>query len=254
MAKITRLFKRVLRESLTHPHADASGSASSAYYDLERTRRYVSSGRHRTLVGGLWEEIGLLTRDFLIAEGLTPTMAFLDIGCGCLRVGVHIVDYLDPGHYFGTDLSEELLCVGYEQELRSLGLDVKLPRQNLLCDDGFDFSRFENPPRFDMALALSVFTHLPFNHLRLCMEKLETVMSPGAKLIATVFCCREEDDWSRQIIHEPGGITTYPDRNPYHYRPSDLERCIQGLPWSMTEPRQWNHPRAQAVVVLTKNA
>lgn len=222
------------------------------YYDLERTRREIARGEHRRLVGGYWEEIGALARDYLIDHGLLPGMTFLDIGCGCLRVGVHLVEYLEAGHYFGIDLSDELLTVGYERELGPLGLCHKLPRENLLCDDEFDFGRLVNASRFDMALALSLFTHLPMNHLRLCLERLEGKMPPGAKLILTLFHCPADRPWHLPMLHQPGGITSYPTRDVFHYRHSDLQRCAHGLPWHVGEPQQWGHPRAQAVAVLTR--
>lgn len=224
--------------------------AVSGYYDLDRTRQAVEAGAHRGLVGGLWDEIGLLARDLVIAEGLTPGMRFLDIGCGCLRVGVHLVEYLDAGNYFGTDLSDELLSAGYERELGPLGLGPKLPRSNLLCDHEFNFDRFEGAPRFDMALAQSVFTHLPLNHLRLCLEKLAPAMSPGGRFFATIFHCPDDSHWARPIHHQPGGITTYPARDPYHHRFDDLAHCARGLGWELAEPRDWNHPRNQALVVF----
>ncbi len=226
----------------------------NSYYDLEKTREIVDAGGHRDLVGGLWDEIGLLARELLIAEGLAPEMRFLDIGCGCLRVGVHLVEYLDAGHYFGTDLSDDLLSAGYERELVARGLHQKLPRANLLCDDEFNFDRFEGAPIFDMVLAQSVFTHLPLNHLRLCLEKLAPKMLPRAKFFATVFHCRDDRDWAGAIHHQPGGITTYPARDPYHYRFADLEHCARGLGWTVAEPRSWSHPRNQALVVFTRSS
>lgn len=224
------------------------------YYDLERTHRFVAAGEHRALVGGLWDEIGMLARNLVIAQGLTPDMTFLDIGCGCMRVGVHLVEYLESGHYFGTDLSEELLLVGRERELKPRGLDLKLPARNLLRDDDFDFSRFESAPRFDMALALSVFTHLPLNHLRLCLANLQPTMAPGGKFLVTIFHCDDDTRWSGPIRHEPGGIVTHPASDPYHYRTLDLGFCAEGLGWGVSEPQYWNHPRNQSVVVFTRSA
>ena len=46
---------------------------------------------HREQVGGLWDEIGALQIDFLRAQGLRPGDTLLDVGCGCLRGGVHFV-------------------------------------------------------------------------------------------------------------------------------------------------------------------
>lgn len=223
----------------------------SPYYNLERSRQAVSTGAHRELVGGLWGEIGGMTRDLLVSEGLTPEMRFLDIGCGCLRVGVHLVDYLQPGRYFGTDLSEELMEAGREHELRPLGLVEKLPSENLLCDGEFNFTRFQPTPVFDMALAQSVFTHLPINHLRLCLARLGQVIAPGGKFFATVFHSPDDHDWSEPLKHEPGGVVSHAARDPYHHRVADLDHCAAGLDWTVTPPRSWGHPRNQSLTVFT---
>ena len=58
---------------------------------------------HREQVGGLWDEVGALQIDFLRAQGLRPPDTLLDVGCGCLRGGVHLVGYLEPGRYYGID-------------------------------------------------------------------------------------------------------------------------------------------------------
>src|SRR3979409_2149502 len=60
---------------------------------------------HRAAVGGRWEEIGELQFQFLRTHGLEPQHRLLDIGCGSLRGGVRFVSYLDPGNYFGIDIS-----------------------------------------------------------------------------------------------------------------------------------------------------
>ncbi|HEY7982454.1 MAG TPA: hypothetical protein VID19_13355, partial [Candidatus Eremiobacteraceae bacterium] len=37
---------------------------------------------HRAYVGGIWEEIGKLQFDFLVAHGLRPEHHLVDVGCG----------------------------------------------------------------------------------------------------------------------------------------------------------------------------
>ncbi len=141
---------------------------------------------------------------------------------------------------------------GGGRELEPRGLTHKLPRENLLCDKEFEFDRFAGEPRFDMALAQSLFTHLPLNHLRLCLERLAPHMPRGAKFFATVFHCQDDRAWSRPIVHEPGGVTTYPARDPYHHRTADLEHCARGLAWHVAAPRNWHHPCNQSLVVFTR--
>ena len=213
---------------------------TSNYHNAQRARQHVEAGKHRDLIGGLWDEIGRLSCEFLVARGLRPDAYFLDVGCGCLRVGVHLIDYLEPGHYFGIDLSEDLLHAGYEVELPRYGLQHKLPRENLLCDGEFQFERLRAAPPFDMALAQSLFTHLPLNHIRLCMLRLAPVIRSGANFYVTLFHCRDDQEWAGPIVHERGGITTHPERDPYHYRSTDLHSVIRSLPWSVGEPEDWN--------------
>jgi len=221
----------------------------SNYYDRELIASDVRKGQHRLRVGGLWEEVGRLQFEFLRQRGLQPWMKLLDIGCGCFRGGVHLVEYLDPAGYFGIDISQEMLDVGYEKELVPHGLDRKLPRANLLCSGEFAFERFG--ASFDVALAQSLFTHLPLNHIRLCMERLTPVMRPGGVLYATAFLA-SEGDWPGPVKRWDGRITSSPVCDPYHYRARDLAYCSDGLPWRLDVIGEWGHPRDQSMVMFTR--
>lgn len=223
----------------------------SNYYDAERLRAMVGVD-HRGYVGGMWEEIGQLQFDFLVARGLPREARLLDIGCGCLRAGVHFVEYLDPGNYHGIDLWQELLDAGYDIELAAAGLQDRLPRENLICDGDFHFERFGTT--FDAALAQSVFTHLPLNHIRLCLGRLAPVMRPGGAVYATIFACERQGDWFGPVERVKDLVTTHPDRDPYHYTYADIERCAAGLPWEIEPVGDWGHPRKQSMVVLTRTA
>lgn len=222
------------------------------YYNLDRSRRAVERGEHRSLVGGLWDEIGELTIRFLIDRGLRADQTVLDVGCGCLRVGVHLVEFLDPGHYYGTDISEDLLTVGHEVELAERNLQEKVPREHLLADGGFEFDRLPITEPFDVVLAQSVFTHLPGNHIRLCLHQLAAVTRPGSTFLATVFLCPDTYDWSKPIRHEPGGKTSYPAQDPYHYTADDLHSFVRDLPWRLESIEAWNHPRNQTMVTFIR--
>ena len=79
---------------------------------------------HREEVGGLWDKIGKLQFNFLKKMGLKPEYYFLDVACGSLRGGIHFIDYLESGHYFGIDKDKELLEAGKNFELRKRVIDV----------------------------------------------------------------------------------------------------------------------------------
>ncbi len=220
------------------------------YYDLEQVAERVRAGDHRGLVGGMWDEIGQLQFNYVRDRGLVRHMRFLDVGCGCLRGGLHFVDYLDAGCYYGIDLSQDLLDAGYDTELKQAGLQQKLPRENLLCTDGFNATGFG--VAFDMALAHSVFTHLPSDLVKLCLSRLAHVIKPGGRFFATVFLSNDSHNWKQPLLHSPGDITTYPDHDPFHYRPDDLRCCCRDLPWELEKLESWQHPRDQWMATFVR--
>ncbi|NNC72918.1 MAG: class I SAM-dependent methyltransferase [Sphingomonadaceae bacterium] len=215
----------------------------SPYYDKRRLTEVVQEGRHRGFVGGLWTELGQLQLDFMKSRGLTPDMRLLDVGCGCLRAGVEFVRYLDAGRYFGIDLSQELLDIGYEIELADAGLQTRLPKDNLFCTETFDASKFA--VKFDMAIANSVFTHLPVNHLKLCLIQLSEVMRAGSTFYATFFVAADLGEWRKPIKHQIGGVTTFPEKNPFHHMHDEITFVASTCGWSLDSLGPWSHPRNQ---------
>lgn len=230
---------------------DPQGSPSTPEHESTAFNAYsgglsseqIQAGWHRTWIGGLWKEMGRLQLDYLVAEGLLPSMTLLDVGCGCLRGGVHFIPYLDPGRYYGIDVSAPLLDAGYDVELAAVGLQDRLPRENLLANGSFEAWRFGRT--FDMALAQSVFTHLPANFIRRCLIELGKAMAPGGRFYATYFESPEDRPDAIELQHEPGGIISYLDRDPYHYRARDLDWLADGLPWRVEHVGDWGHPRDQ---------
>jgi len=216
----------------------------SNYYDPTLMAREVAEGRHREVIGGLWDEIGTLQMDMLKAQGLLPGHRLLDIGCGSLRLGVRAVAFLDAGNYWGTDLNAELMQAGYAQEIVPAGLAAKLPTEQLIPDADFAFPG--QPRRFDFVLAQSVFTHLPLNHLRHCLARLAEHLEAPTSFLFTVFTPAPGTAPTAQSPQKNGTVT-YPCRDPYHYDAADLAHAIRGLPWSITEI-DWPHPRGQRLI------
>lgn len=224
----------------------------SVYYDQKTVKQTVDAGGHRDAVGGMWDEMGAMQRDFLVQNGLMPTMTVLDIGCGCLRAGIPLIEYLKPNHYFGTDISQDLLDVGYDAELKAAGLQAKLSRSHLLCSDDFDFSGVPAP--VDMAIAQSVFTHLTLNHIRVCLSRLAPYVRPGGVFFATFFECPAELEIYEPVEHEPAAIVTTHVSDPYHYRAEDFHYLCKNTVWTMQYIGEWNHPRGQRMLQFTRSA
>src|SRR3954454_18505863 len=92
-------------------------------------RRFPSrAARRHTLVGPpeVWKEKRAFQIRFLVAQGLEPQTSLVDIGCGTLRGGVPIIEYLDAGGYSGVDVRAEVESEA-RAELEQHGLAAKRP-------------------------------------------------------------------------------------------------------------------------------
>lgn len=133
------------------------------------------SGRgHRNYVGGdagtglPFQDAARFQLDFLVHHGLRRDTVFLDIGCGCLRGGIHFISFLDPEKYLGLDISAEVVRRGIIDELGMLLFWAKRPE--FVISDQYDVDLFSQHPK--IALANSVFTHVGPQDVRACLSKL----------------------------------------------------------------------------------
>lgn len=213
-------------------------------YYRQLTQDEIKAGVHRKMVGGMWDEIGRLQFEFLRAQGLQPGHRLLDIGCGSLRGGIHAIAYLEAGNYYGVDFNRSLLEAGrYEIELA--GLRHKNP--HLALSDRFEFGLFEQ--KFDYLLALSVFTHLFANHIVRCLAEVRQVLAPKGRFFATFFLAPHSVHLA-PIVHQPGGKTTEYDRDPFHYSQGEIRAMAKLANLSTEILGNWNHPRAQQMVMF----
>ena len=203
----------------------------------------------RDVVGGKWDEIGYLQYNFLLSQGLLPSHKFLDVGCGSFRGGVHFAKYLNLGNYYGIDKNQQLISKGIEFELNPIG--TKNQNVHILCRDDFRFSVFNS--KFDFALAQSVFTHLPWNRILLCLEEMKKVLAPFGRFYATFFEDLDGNMISKPLVHKPGGITTYSYKDPYHYSFNTFDELSRRTFLNVEYIGEWNHPRAQKMMVFTHN-
>jgi SAM-dependent methyltransferase len=208
----------------------------------------MTAGRHRDMVGGMWEEIGSLQFDFLKRQGLLPGHRLLDVGCGCLRGGIHFIRYLNTGNYYGLDINPSLLAAG-ELELAATGLLDKNPV--LLVNDKFECSRFG--VKFDFALGLSVFTHLFMNHIARCLLEVKKVLQADGRFYATFFQAPSPVCLT-PILHHPGEIKTHYDSDPFHYSYEEMLMLAESVGFVIELIDDWQHPRAQKMLCFRNAA
>lgn len=199
----------------------------------------IRSGEHRSMIGGLWDEVGVLQFEFLKQAGLEPQHRLLDVGCGALRGGVHFARYLDAGHYCGIDANATLIDAA-KSELAAAGLDDRGVR--LIADADFRLDAFEQ--RFDFAVAVSLFTHLYFNHIQTCLSRVADVLAPGGRFYATYFEA-PDSAWLEPLPHSPGDITSCYSADPFHQSFAELAALAATAGLEATNIGAFGHPRGQ---------
>jgi SAM-dependent methyltransferase len=215
------------------------------YAEVRFDETDIAQRKHRRLVGGAWDRIGRLQIDFLREQGLRPEHRFLDVGCGGFRAGRHLVDYLEPGHYYGIDIGHDVMRAGYDYELTD-EQRARLPVSNLRVTDRFDA---DFGVRFDMAIAQSVFTHINLNRVRLCLYRVAKVMPPGARFFVTFNECPDEFPVDGVV---KGGM--YTERNVFWYYRRDMQWAADETPWTLRYIGDCGHPRNQMMLEFTREA
>lgn len=204
----------------------------------------IRRGEHRTMVGAMWDDIGRLQFEFLRAQGLQPQHRLLDVGCGSLRGGVHFVRHLDPDRYCGIDANASLVEAGHH-ELALAGLEGRGAR--LLADADFRVGHFGE--RFDYAIAVSLVTHLFFNHIQICLSRVAAVLAPGGRFYVTYFEAPEAAHLE-PITHPPGEIVTAYAHDPFHQSFTELAALAERAGLSAENIGDFGHPRGQRMAVF----
>lgn len=193
---------------------------------------------HRGYVGGMWEEIGTLQFEFLLARGLKPEHVLLDIACGALRLGVKAIPYLQPDHYLGIEKEVDLANAGLEVELP---LDVRREkRPTIVISDSFEFDKL--PRRANYAIAQSLFSHFPPDLINLCCRKLQPFLAEGGVFYAT--------------YHETKVAVSNPrkphDHGYYAYTKEQMLAFGNENGFVANYIGDWRHPRQQVMMEYRK--
>lgn len=202
----------------------------------------LAKGKHRDIVGGRWEETGIIQMEMLEQYGLRPDHRFLDIGAGSLRLGCRLVPFLNPGNYWATDVSGDLMRRGYDLELVEKD---RLPVAQLIEDANFAFPGVT--PDIDIALAFAVFTHLPMNHLRQGLMSVRRCFPRLQQFMFTVFLAPDVET-AMGPVRQPDGVVTHPTRTPYHSVAEDVRHFAQAAGFDV-EIKDNRLPRGQILCV-----
>lgn len=204
--------------------------------------RLVHEIGHRNFIGGsgdYWDIIGKLQFDLLVSKGLSPHHVLLDIGCGSLRGGTRLIDYLQPEKYIAVDKHIELIIYGVAEELGIATFRAKRPR--FVVTSSFEFDTFSEAPQF--AIAQSLFSHFSTDDVRACLAALRRVAAPECRFFATFFE-RTQNEKRENPSHSHSRLY-------FSHTRDEMESIGSSAGWKTAYIDDWSHPRGQRLIEFT---
>lgn len=125
---------------------------------------------------------GRMQHDFMLAQGLRPEHSLLDLGCGALRGTIRLVDYLNDGNFFGSDISVGLLKEAL-LECQRLKLS-HLPILRLM--DSFDLKTLWDGAAFDFVICNSLTVHIEPDDMVDLFKGTRDVLTPAGKAFVSI--------------------------------------------------------------------
>lgn len=126
--------------------------------------------------------------EFMVGRGLLPSHRFLDLGCGCLRGTIRLVDYLEDGNFYGADVSVGLLKEAYMECERQKY--AKTPVLGLISD--FDLAT-SLQAKFDYILCVSMLPYLSADDVPDLFTGIASVLAPKGRVFLTLYPLDEKD-------------------------------------------------------------
>lgn len=116
---------------------------------------------------------------------LRPDERVIDYGCGSLRVGQHLIRYLEPGRYTGIDIADTFYEAGIEMlERHEPGLLArKAPRFGVI-DEALIEELAQQPP--DVVLSVAVVMHVAPPELEKYFDRVLRLIGPHTRAMIHV--------------------------------------------------------------------
>jgi cyclopropane fatty-acyl-phospholipid synthase-like methyltransferase len=111
----------------------------------------------------------------LIEQGLKPEHFLLDVGAGCLGVGLMLINYLEKKHYWAVEPNRWLIDASGAS------------RRSFRCFGFKDFKLSRIEQKFDVVLAHSIFTHADRDQIKTILDEAYAVLNEGGLLAATFY-------------------------------------------------------------------
>jgi cyclopropane fatty-acyl-phospholipid synthase-like methyltransferase len=137
-----------------------------------------------------YDNIGKIVFELIKKLGLQKNHKFLDIGCGSLRVGKHLIKYLDKNKYYGLEPNQWLIDEAIEKELTH---KYVLDRGALFSNNGNFFLKCFGE-KFNFILANSIFIHADKNQIEECFKQVNEVLEEGGYFLYNFIVGKKDND------------------------------------------------------------
>lgn len=202
---------------------------------------------HRLVVGGAtWDAAGVRHLEWLRAQGLRPRHRVLDLGCGSLRSGVHLLGYLDEGGYVGVDRDGALISAGREIEAPLAGVDASRGRYHTTDVTNLD----EVDGTFDVVVAFGLVQDLAYAEVARMFAAAIPKLAPGGRMFVAYF--EAPSPLTLERIERPGPSYSYFDQLMRHYDFESLARLVQACGARAERLGEWGDPHGQTMMLVTK--
>ena len=142
-----------------------------------------SDKHYQAYIGPPYEYDLMGARQFtlLFNLGIRETAKILDFGCGSLRLGRLLINWLNKGNYYGIDPNKWLIDEAIKNEIGNEIINIKNP--NFSYNDNFDSSIFN--VKFNYIIAQSIFSHTTFPLFKRVINNLINNLNENGILLFT---------------------------------------------------------------------
>ena len=153
--------------------------AEAVVSKLARGRAHASLGGN--LQGGTFGRTGQRSFKRLTLYGLETSDICVDYGCGTLRMGIHAINYLGAGRYWGMDISGDLLKEGRALIGETLW-EEKQPHLRVISAESVAEVAAVKPT---MLLSIKVLIHVHPDELPEYVRNIMTIIGTSGQAIVT---------------------------------------------------------------------
>lgn len=177
IARFVRRYSRRVRRKWSSSYA-----ACTERYVAHELRHLASGIEHPTL-GNKSLSDGRVTFEALLNLGLARTHRIVDFGCGSLRLGRHLIEYLDGGQYWGLDVTQRFIRIGLDGWFSARPLPSKVARFGVITPAVLGEVARAQP---DVVLISGVLHCVQGRHLPLLMAQVASVCTKHTQVVATL--------------------------------------------------------------------